>query len=115
MNTRTTRHLLALGTAALAASLLIACSKTPVPAPMAPAAPTTLGTQVDDTVVTSNVKTALLADPAIKSMDISVVTVKGEVQLSGMVDTQGQIDQATQVATGIVGASSVKNELRVKP
>ena len=115
MNNPITRRGLALTTAALAASLLIACNKAPEPAPMAPSAPTTLGTKVDDTVITSNVKTALLADSAIKSMDISVVTVQGQVQLSGAVDNQGQIDQATQVATNIAGASSVKNDLRIKP
>ena len=115
MHNPRTRRLLALSTAALAAALLVACNKAPESATMAPSAPTTVGTKVDDTVITSNVKTALLADAAIKSMDISVVTVQGEVQLSGMVDNQGQIDQATQVATNIVGASSVKNDLRVKP
>ena len=115
MNNPTIRRLLALSAAALAASLLVACNKATEPAPMAPSAPTSLGTKVDDTVITSNVKTALLADAAIKSMDISVVTVQGEVQLSGVVDNQAQIDQATQVATNIVGASSVKNDLRVKP
>lgn len=114
MNKPSTRRLLALTTAALATTLLVACNKAPEPAPMTPSAPTSLGTKVDDTVITSNVKTALLADSAIKSMDISVVTVQGEVQLSGVVDNQGQIDQATQVATNIVGASSVRNDLRIK-
>lgn len=114
MNHPTTRRVLALATATLAASLLVACNKAPEAVPKAPA-PTSLGTKVDDTVITSNVKTALLADAAIKSMDISVVTVRGEVQLSGVVDNQAQIDQATQLATNIVGASSVKNDLRIKP
>jgi len=76
--------------------------------------PSTVGTQIDDATVTARVKTALLADAAIKSFDISVVTFKGEVQLAGFVNNQSQIDLATQIANATEGASSVKNELMVK-
>ena len=58
---------------------------------------------------------ALLADPDIKSFDINVVTSKGEVQLTGFVDNQSQIDRATAVARAAEGAGSVRNELMVKP
>lgn len=74
----------------------------------------TLGTKIDDATVTARVKTALLADPDIKSLDISVLTFKGEVQLTGFVNNQGQIDMATQLASATEGATSVKNELMVK-
>jgi hyperosmotically inducible protein len=77
-------------------------------------APSTVGTKLDDTVITSSVKTALLADSGIKSFDISVLTFKGEVQLTGFVNNQGQIDQATRIARTTEGASSVKNELKIK-
>jgi hyperosmotically inducible periplasmic protein len=77
-------------------------------------AATTIGNQVDDGVVTSKVKAALLADANIKSFDIAVVTRKGEVQLSGFVDNQGQIDRAMEVARGIAGVSTVGNELSIK-
>lgn len=76
--------------------------------------PSTVGTKIDDASVTGRVKTALLADPDIKSFDISVVTFKGEVQLTGFVNNQGQIDQASKLAGVAEGASSVKNELKVK-
>ncbi|MNY74354.1 Osmotically-inducible protein Y precursor [compost metagenome] len=72
-----------------------------------------MGTKIDDASVTGRVKTALLADPDIKSFDISVVTFKGEVQLTGFVNNQGQIDQASKLAGVAEGASSVKNELMV--
>lgn len=75
---------------------------------------TTLGTKIDDTTVTTRVKTALLADPDIKSFDISVLTFNSEVQLTGFVNNQGQIDQAGQIARAAEGAQSVKNELMVK-
>ena len=76
--------------------------------------PSTVGTKIDDASVTGRVKTALLADPDIKSFDISVVTFKGEVQLTGFVNNQGQIDQASKLAGVAEGATSVKNELKVK-
>ena len=76
--------------------------------------PSTVGTKVDDAVITSSVKTALLAEPGVKSFDISVLTFKGEVQLTGFVNNQGQIDQAAQIARTTEGATGVKNELRIK-
>ncbi len=51
-------------------------------------AKTTVGTEIDDTVVTTKVKSALLADAEIKSFDVKVETRKGAVQLSGFVDNQ---------------------------
>ena len=49
---------------------------------------TSVGTQIDDTVVTTRVKSALLADAEVKSFDLKVETRKGVVQLSGFVDSQ---------------------------
>lgn len=77
-------------------------------------AETTLGNKVDDGIITAKVKAALLADASVKSLDIAAVTRKGEVQLSGFVDNQGQIDRAIEVAHGIEGVRSVSNEMSVK-
>lgn len=74
----------------------------------------TVGTKIDDATVTGRVKSALLADAAIKSLDISVLTFKGEVQLTGFVNNQSQIDLASKIAGATEGAVSVKNELMVK-
>lgn len=76
--------------------------------------PSTVGTAIDDTSVTGRVKAALLADPGIKSFDISVLTHQGEVQLTGFVNSQAQIEQAGKLAAAAEGASSVKNELMIK-
>ena len=78
-------------------------------------ASSTMGMQMDDTAVTSRVKTALLADPDVRSLDISVLTRQGAVKLTGFVNSQAQIDQATTIASATEGASSVKNELLIKP
>ena len=74
----------------------------------------TVGTQLDDGIVTAKVKTALLSDPGVKSADIAVVTRKGEVQLSGFVDNQGQIDRAINVARVVEGVQGVANEMSIK-
>jgi hyperosmotically inducible protein len=74
----------------------------------------TVGNKIDDNIVTTRVKAALLADTTVKSFDIAVVTRKGEVQLSGFVDNQGQIDRAIEVTRGIDGVSSVGNEMSIK-
>jgi hyperosmotically inducible protein len=75
---------------------------------------TTVGNKIDDGIVTTQVKAALLADADVKSSDIAVVTRKGEVQLSGFVDNQSQIDRAIEVARGIEGVRTVGNEMSVK-
>lgn len=75
---------------------------------------TTVGNKVDDGIITTKVKSALLADPGIKSFDISVVTRKGETQLSGFVDTQAQIDHSTELASKVEGVKSVVNGMSVK-
>ena len=74
----------------------------------------TLGNAVDDSIITAKVKSALLADPFVKSFDIAVATRKGEVQLSGYVDSQAQITRAIDIARNVEGAQSVGNEMSVK-
>ena len=74
----------------------------------------TVGNTVDDGIVTAKVKSALLADPDVKSFDIAVVTRKGVVQLSGFVDNQAQINRAIDIARGVEGAQSINNEMSIK-
>jgi hyperosmotically inducible protein len=75
---------------------------------------TTVGNKIDDGVISGKVKAALLGDAAVKSFDIAVVTRKNEVQLSGFVDSQGQIDRAVQVAAGVEGVTGVSNQMSIK-
>jgi osmotically-inducible protein OsmY len=74
----------------------------------------TTGEYVDDSVITTKVKYALLADPDVKSLDISVETYKGEVQLSGFVNNAEQARKAVEIAKTVQGVRSVKNSLIVK-
>ena len=72
------------------------------------------GEYVDDSVITTKVKSLLAADDFLKSFKISVETRKGIVQLSGFVDSQNAVDKAGQIARGVGGVTSVKNDLIVK-
>jgi osmotically-inducible protein OsmY len=72
------------------------------------------GEYVDDTVLTTKVKTAIFNEPTLKSGEINVETFKGVVQLSGFVNSQGDVNKAVSVARGVAGVKSVKNDMRVK-
>ena len=72
------------------------------------------GEYVDDSVITTKVKSLLAADDFLKSFDISVETFKGTVQLSGFVSSQAAVDKAIQITRGVGGVKSVKNSLVVK-
>jgi len=74
----------------------------------------TVGNKIDDSVITASVKTAMLADAQMKSMDVAVVTRKGEVQLSGFVDNEAQATHALEISKGVSGVTSVINNLKVK-
>jgi len=74
----------------------------------------TTGEYVDDSVITTKVKTALLVDPDVKSLDIGVETFKGVVQLSGFVNNAEQARKAVEIARSVQGVKSVKNSLVVK-
>ena len=94
-------------TAACALALILAaCEKSPLD--------TGVGTELDDTLITAGVKSALLADPAIKSLDFKVETRRGDVQVSGFVDNQMQIDSAIAAAQKVKGVQSVQNALSIK-
>jgi len=72
------------------------------------------GEYIDDTVITAKVKTAIFNEPTLKSAEINVETFKGVVQLSGFLSTQANIYKAVEVARGVSGVTSVKNDMRLK-
>lgn len=72
------------------------------------------GEYVDDTVITTKVKAAIFDEPTLKMMQINVETFKGEVQLSGFVNSAQSVNKAGEVARGVGGVKSVKNDLIVK-
>lgn len=96
--------------ALLAGLALAACSQKSDPAPQ------TAGGMLDDSVITTKVRTALLTDTqtAGKGADTSVETRKGQVLLSGFVDSQAQADREVQLAKAVEGVKSVDSQLLVK-
>ena len=72
------------------------------------------GEYFDDSVVTAKIKAAILEDPVTKILDIKVTTFRGAVQLSGFVSSQAEADRAVELARGVAGVKSVKNEMQIK-
>lgn len=71
-------------------------------------------TEVKDIDVTTDVKTTLVSDPILKNTDITVTTIKGDVKLVGIVDSQSQIDHAVDVTRSIAGVHAIHNELVIR-
>ena len=72
------------------------------------------GEYIDDSVITTKVKTAMLNEPSLKSSEINVETFKGVIQLSGFVSSEIDIKKAADVASAVKGVISVKNDMRLK-
>lgn len=72
------------------------------------------GKYVDDAVITAKVKAAVLQEPSLKSAEINVETSKGRVQLSGFVRSRADINKAAELAKGVKGVKSVKNDMILK-
>jgi osmotically-inducible protein OsmY len=96
-------------TASILALIGAGCASTRTP----PAKEST-GEYVDNTVITTRVKSAFLAEPALKSFQIGVKTFKDVVQLSGFVDSAQSAALAGRIASGVPGVTSVRNDLIVK-
>ena len=72
------------------------------------------GGYIDDTVVTTKVKTALFSDKEIKSSEINVQTFKGRVQLSGFVSSADDAKRAVDVTRKVQGVRMVENDMKIK-
>lgn len=72
------------------------------------------GEYVDDSVITTKVKTLLAQDDFLKSFRISVETFQGTVQLSGFVNSKNAVGKATEIVSGVKGVKAIKNNLIVK-
>ena len=72
------------------------------------------GVAIDDTEITGKVKAAIFAEPGLKTLQISVDTVKGVVTLSGSVDTRSNSNRAKELASAVAGVNGVENRLVVK-
>ncbi len=113
MTTRLSIHVFTLSLISVLLLTTVGCGQS-VDGAGTPVATTTVGTDIDDSVITSRVKAALLADADVKSFDFKVETRKGEVQLSGFVDNQAQVDSAAALARAVPGVKGVQNNVLLK-
>ena len=72
------------------------------------------GRLANDSAITAKVKTALLREKNLDSLDVSVETYRNEVLLSGFVKDETQRDKAVQVASSVDGVARVKDGLAVR-
>lgn len=72
------------------------------------------GEYIDDTWITTKVKASLVDDPDVKAREVNVETFKGVVQLSGFVESQEAMARAVEIAAGIEGVTSVRNNMTIK-
>ena len=75
--------------------------------------PRTVGTQIDDALITAKVKAKLIEDPITKARKIDVDTVNGVVTLTGLVESEREINRAIEIAKSVPGVKKVVNNLRV--
>jgi osmotically-inducible protein OsmY len=105
MATHQPKKLLALLTgAALAAAVLAGCAGAGVKS----------GQYVDDSAITTKVRTELLKTSNLKTTGIHITTIQGEVQLSGHVPSETDKQRAEVVARDVGGVRAVSNRIEVK-
>ncbi|MCC8366087.1 MULTISPECIES: BON domain-containing protein [Xenorhabdus] len=96
-------------------TLLIAAVITAMLSACAPTATTeSTGNYIDDTVISTKIKTALFEEKNLKSNDINVETYKGRVQLSGFARSPEEVRQAIQIARSIPGVKTVINSIKLR-
>ena len=70
--------------------------------------------RIDDTTITSKVKAALIGDPDVSGLAINVETLRGDVQLSGFVDSAAKAKRAVDLAKRVEGVDEVINKMTIK-
>jgi osmotically-inducible protein OsmY len=73
-----------------------------------------VGENIDDTVITTKVKALFVKDKKVDARDISVTTDKGMVELKGEVDSKEDFDKAIEITKGVKGVKGVKNNMTIK-
>lgn len=69
---------------------------------------------VDDSWITTKVKSEIFAEPSLKVAQVNVETYQGVVQLSGFVESKADMARAVEVARAVKGVKSVKNDMRLR-
>lgn len=75
----------------------------------------TMGAYVDDTGITTLVKSRFVENKQVDASAISVETMKGTVMLSGFAKNATEKSTAETIAWGVNGVKAVKNSITVRP
>lgn len=67
----------------------------------------------DDSAITTKINAELVKDPLTKARKIDVDTLRGEVILTGVVETEEVLKRAVEIAGQVPGVKTVKNNLQV--
>ena len=73
-----------------------------------------VGNYIDDAAITSTVKTRFIESKDVDAASIKVETLKGTVMLSGFAKSANEKMTAGNIARGVNGVKSVKNDIRIK-
>jgi len=74
-----------------------------------------VGSYVDDSVITTAVKARFVENKLVDAASISVETLKGTVMLSGFAKNTTERSTAETLTWKVDGVKSVKNEIAVRP
>jgi hyperosmotically inducible protein len=69
---------------------------------------------LDDDIITTKIRSGLLADPVVKGLEPKIETHEGIVQLSGFVESQAQMERIIEIARGVAGVKNVENKMNVR-
>jgi hyperosmotically inducible periplasmic protein len=72
------------------------------------------GAYVDDSWITSKVKSEMIASKEVRARDISVDTTRGVVTLTGNVRTWDESNKAAEIARSVKGVTQVENNIHVQ-
>ena len=72
------------------------------------------GAYVDDSWITSKIKSEMVANKSVKARDIGVTTNKGVVTLTGTAATWDESNKAAEIARSVKGVQSVENDIHIK-
>lgn len=72
------------------------------------------GQHIDDTAITTKVKSEMIADKEVSAHEIHVKTNRGVVHLTGSVQSRYEANKAASIARGVAGVRSVDNDIQVK-
>jgi len=74
----------------------------------------TVGAYIDDSVITSTIKSRFFEDKSVDGSAITIETLNGTVMLSGFVKNIYQKNKAEAIAIKVKGVKNIRNDLAIR-